>query len=434
MTVTAESKIMTWDSVALKALEDMEAGKSVFLTGRAGTGKSTLLKHFRDTTSKNIAVVAPTGVAAVNIQGQTIHSFFRFSIGVTLDSIKKKSAGARKIFENLDTLVVDEISMVRADLFDCMDRFLRLNGPNPDMPFGGIQLVLVGDMCQLPPVVPPEEREIFEDFYEGPYFFNAMCFRESSLQKIELRTVHRQTDPAFIGLLDAVRDGEVSERQLAAINERVNGYPLDDLPEFCVLLTTRNDMAHRYNDEKILRIEGKAKIFVGEVEGEFPESAFPTTKEITLKVGAQVMLLNNDPVKRWINGDIGRIVGFGEDEENDAIQIQLASGKDVKVGRVTWNKHRYAFNRGLRRIETEVVGSYTQIPLRLSWAVTIHKAQGKTFDQVAIDFGNGTFTSGQAYVALSRCRSLGGISLRRPLQQHHLMLDPRLTEFLGRVK
>lgn len=422
-----------FDEVGRQVLSLMEhSSESLFLTGRAGTGKSTLIKAFRASTRKNVAVVAPTGVAALNVQGQTIHSFFGFRPGITVDQVKRAFAGRRKLFEALDTLIVDEISMVRADLLDCMDEFLRVNRSHPEAPFGGVQLVCVGDPYQLPPVVTTGEEEIFTRHYESPYFFHAEAFGRISMPCFELRKVYRQADEAFIDLLDALRTGEVTDDQLDAINRRVDTFSDLSLPEFCVLLTPTNHAAQVHNNDKLDLLGGHAFTFSGDVSGEFDESHLPTAKTLSFKVGAQVMLLNNDALKRWVNGDVGRILRVEETDGATLIGVRLAEGRDVWVSRNTWEKFRYSYDEKERRIRSEVTGAFTQFPLRLAWAVTIHKSQGKTFDQVVVDFGPGTFAFGQAYVALSRCRSLEGLTLSTPLERRHLIVDPRIHDFMAR--
>lgn len=401
---------------ALRFMED--TNKNIFLTGRAGTGKSTLLQYFRDTTKKNIVVLAPTGVAAVNVKGQTIHSFFGFVPGVTVDNIRKSPAHKKKIYKNIDTLVIDEVSMVRADLLDCVDMFLRLNGPHKDLPFGGIQMIFVGDLYQLPPVVPSDEEEIFETYYKGPYFFNAKVFDNLSLfndlsfYSIELKKIYRQKDREFIEILDAIRKGIADEKHLKIINEKVDQSFSGSLNDFYIHLTSTNHMADAINVERLSQIEKEPHEFKGTIQRDFSKGYLPTNESLILKEGAQIMMLNNDGKKRWINGDVGKITKI----RNDSVFVELSNGRKEVVVPYIWQRVRYFYNISEKRIDSETVGSFTQYPIKLAWAVTIHKGQGKTFDKVIVDFGRGTFAFGQSYVALSRCTSLNGLILKTALE------------------
>jgi len=418
---------------ALHLMED--SNENVFLTGRAGTGKSTLLQYFRDRTKKNIVIVAPTGVAAVNVKGQTIHSFFGFAPGITVDGIRKAHGYKRKIFKNIDTLVIDEISMVRADLLDCIDIYLRLNGPYKDLPFGGIQIIFVGDLYQLPPVVPSDEEEIFETYYTSPYFFNAKVFDNQSLfnkrpfKTIELKKIYRQKDEEFIKILDAIRRGMATEEHLEAINKKVDQEFNGSLEDFYVHLTSTNYMADRINAEKLSQIKKDSREFKGTVQGDFSKGYLPTSENLVLKEGAQIMMLNNDSKKRWVNGDVGKILKI----ENKDIFVELSDGRKEIVVPYVWQKVRYFYNETEEHIDSEVAGSFTQYPIKLAWAVTIHKGQGKTFDKVIVDFGRGTFAFGQSYVALSRCTALDGLVLKTPLEQRHIFTDERINDFMKNI-
>jgi ATP-dependent exoDNAse (exonuclease V) alpha subunit len=402
----------------------------LFLTGRAGTGKSTLLQHFRQTTSKKLVVLAPTGVAAVNVGGQTIHSFFGFRPGITLDNVRSRSRGQNSIYKQLDMIIIDEISMVRADLLDCIEKFLRLNGRYEGQPFGGIQMVFIGDLYQLPPVVPEDEQELFETVYASPYFFDARAYGKASVTRVELTEVYRQRDPIFVEILDALRTGALNGPQRTYLNRQcfrqhaqTEGSPIQ--------LVTTNHMADRINHNYLERLPGKAQLYSGEIRGTFGERQLPAHERLRLRPQARVMLLNNDTEGRWINGDLGYIKTLPDSKRPDqAMTVWLDRGEAIQLLRFKWEVIRFHYNPERNRIESEVMGSFNQYPLRLAWAVTIHKAQGKTFDEVVVDFGRGTFAPGQAYVALSRCTSMAGLVLRRPLEQRHVLTDVRIETFL----
>jgi ATP-dependent DNA helicase PIF1 len=400
--------------------------RNIFLTGRAGTGKSTLLKVFRATTKKSIVALAYTGVAAVNIQGQTIHSFFKFGPSITEGRVRKLRGKEANLYRKLDTIVIDEISMVRADFFDCIEKFLRLNGPFPGRAFGGVQMILIGDPYQLPPIVDDEEEEIFKKHYRSRFFFDAKSYDNSQFEKIELTHVYRQSDRDFIEILDAMRLCETTDAHIAKINERFLGSNPELSDDFRISLVTTNAMANNINGARLARLPGSAKTYRGAVDGGLKEKNFPTEHELILKEGAQVMLLNNDPKKRWINGDLAKVVRLDE----SSVRVLFEDKTFDDIGFYKWETVRFVYDEKENKVESEVVGSFTQIPLRLAWAVTIHKGQGKTFDGAIIDFGTGTFSSGQAYVALSRCRSLRGLTLRSPLKHHHIFIDPRISEFM----
>lgn len=418
---------------ALRFMED--TNENVFLTGRAGTGKSTLLQYFREKTKKNAVVLAPTGVAAVNVKGQTIHSFFGFAPGATVNGIKRAQGYKRSIYKNIETVVIDEVSMVRADLLDCVDIFLRLNGPDKNLPFGGIQMIFVGDLYQLPPVVPSDEENIFKTYYKGPYFFNAKAFDNLSLfnnspfRLIELKKIYRQKDKRFVKILDAIRKGEATDEHLEVINKKVNQAFSGSFDDFYVHLTSTNYMADRINAEKLSQIQKEPFEFKGTIQGDFSKGYLPTSENLVLKEGAQIMMLNNDGKKRWINGDVGKITKI----EDRSVFVELSDGRKEIVAPYVWQRVRYFYNEFEGHIDSEAAGSFTQYPLKLAWAVTIHKGQGKTFDKVIVDFGRGTFASGQSYVALSRCTSLNGLVLKTPLEQRHIFTDRRIKEFMKNV-
>lgn len=415
---------------ALRLME--QTRRHVFVTGRAGTGKSTLLNHFKETTAKRVAVLAPTGVAAINVGGQTIHSFFRFKPDVTPESARKKVRGEDAgIYRKLDAIVIDEVSMVRADLMDCVDAFLRANGPEKDAPFGGLQMIFIGDLYQLPPVVGSAEKMLFKTLYLSPYFFSARVFQGLEMEFVELEKIYRQQDDRFIDVLNAIRNRTVTEEDLELLNTRVDPGFEPPADEYYIHLTSTNDLADRYNEEQLKKLKGRTWTATGLVEGEFGREYLPTAQALKLKKGAQVMLLNNDTWGRWVNGTIGKIMGFVKDPEAGAmVRVRLNDGGTVEVAPFTWEIFRFSLKDG--GLESESVGKFTQFPLRLAFAVTIHKSQGKTFERAIIDVGRGTFAPGQMYVALSRCTRLEGIVLRKPLRRQNILLDWAVVRYLTR--
>ncbi len=418
-------------SAALKLFE--ETKQHVFLTGRAGTGKSTLLQHFRGTTRKRLAVLAPTGVAAVNVQGQTIHSFFGFGPGITTEKARRRATAKKQLYRNLQAIIIDEISMVRADLLDCIDAFLRLNGPRTSEPFGGVQMIFIGDLYQLPPVVQADEEDLFTTHYASPFFFDAKVFQQIPFEVVQLTKVYRQRDADFVDLLDAVRTATLDHQQLAALNAHHNPDLSGIDREQYVGLVTTNAMADRINALHLDRIDQPTYEFTGTVNGTFNRPQLPTDQTLMLKAGARIMMLNNEPRGHWVNGTLGKVSHIDDRDDAISIRVALESGYKGKILPFTWESIRYTFNPRTQQIESEMVGSFTQYPLRLAWGSTIHKAQGKTFDRVVVDLGRGTFAPGQAYVALSRCRSLEGLVLRKPLRPEHVQIDPRVQAFFDRA-
>lgn len=405
----------------------------VFVTGKAGTGKSTLLQYFREHTSKNIVVLAPTGVAAVNVRGQTIHSFFRFRPDITPEGVH--SIRLRKIqktlYKKLDAVVIDEISMVRSDLLDCVDAFLRLHGPDADAPFGGIQMIFFGDLYQLPPVMTRFDRDIFKDVYASPYFFDATAFKKLDFKIIELKKIYRQKDEAFIRLLNNVRDRSISVTDLEVLNRRLNPRFSPGDKDFYVYLTTTNALADGINQERLKELPGESLHLEGALSDGFDVKSLPTHQRLELKTGAQVMLLNNDPGGKWVNGTIGKIFSTAKDHETTGtVRVALSSGLVVEVTPFTWEVFRFFYNKDTEAIDSESAGSFRQYPLKLAWAITIHKSQGKTFSKVVLDIGNGTFAPGQMYVALSRCTDLEGLVLKKPIAKRHILLDDQVVRFM----
>ncbi len=437
---TMAGKDIEFNAQFAKAYDILENGsRNAFITGKAGTGKSTLLQYYRDHTSKNVAVLAPTGVAAVNIKGQTIHSFFRFKPDITpegVNSIKVRRT-QKALYQKIDTIVIDEVSMVRADLLDCVDVFLRLHGRDRMAPFGGIQMVFIGDLYQLPPVVTRAERDIFKDIYPSPYFFDSKVFSginsgEEHPYKvifIELKKIYRQKEEEFIRLLGVIRNRTATEDHLRALNKRCMPHFKPEKDDFYVYLTTTNVMADKINQERLDELAEKSYYYEGTLAGKFESRVLPTHQSLELKVGAQVMLLNNDSGGRWINGSIGKIIDIVEEGEN--VTVELSEGEIVDVTPFQWEMFRFFFNEDTQALESESIGSFKQHPLKSAWAVTIHKSQGKTFDKAIVDIGYGTFAHGQAYVALSRCVSFDGLILKKPILKKHILLDNSVERFMS---
>ncbi len=501
---------------ALRLME--QTRENLFLTGEAGTGKSTLLQFFRYTTQKNVVVLAPTGVAALNVEGQTIHSFCGFGPDITVHKVKKLGPWApkRKLLNKLDAIIIDEISMVRADLLDCVDKFLRMNGPTGTQAFGGIQMIFIGDLYQLPPVSAERpvgqsggpatmsrfggalggEKGFYGDpllsQYASPYFFDALAYKQTKFHHIALKQMYRQKDRVFIDVLNAVRNNAAMQEHLTVLNQRAQTAGAKfTFEKFAIYLTTTNQRARQVNNFFIERLKGELKTFQGRTAGTFEDRELPTDLNLQIKVGAQVMMLNNDRKKRWVNGTMGKIVaiGFGNTDVEQArglpsrmengsvvsspqawedapqgqrgrtleaedqspeltyepispydyrpqssgmvVTVELETGETVDVTPFTWEMHKFVLDKETEKIDIQTTGTFTQYPFKLAWAVTIHKAQGKTFDKVYVDLSTGTFAHGQLYVALSRCRTLEGLFLRRPITPADILLDQRIVQFLN---
>ncbi len=437
LTQTIRTDNLEFDEQFSAAYDLLENNPSpAFVTGKAGTGKSTLLQYFREHTSKNIVVLAPTGVAAVNVRGQTIHSFFRFRPDITpegVHSIRLRKA-QKTIYKKLDAIVIDEISMVRSDLLDCVDAFLRLHGPDETAPFGGVQMIFFGDLYQLPPVMTRFDRDIFRDVYASPYFFDATAFKKLDFKIFELKKIYRQKDEAFIRLLNNVRDKSISVTDLEILNRRLNPGFSPNEKDFYVYLTTTNALADGINQGRLKELPGESLHLEGTLSDGFDVKSLPTHQTLELKTGAQVMLLNNDPAGKWVNGTIGKVFSTAKDHETTGtVRVALASGLIAEVPQFTWEVFRFFYNKDIEAIDSESAGSFRQYPLKLAWAITIHKSQGKTFSKVVLDIGNGTFAPGQMYVALSRCTDLEGIVLKRPIAKRHILLDDQVVDFMARV-
>lgn len=411
----------------LKVQALLEAdSRVVFVTGNAGTGKSTLIRHLRRTLMKDIVVLAPTGVAALNVGGMTVHSFFRFSPKIQ-DPADIEAPDDSTLYEEVDLLVIDEVSILRCDLLDAMDAFLRKARSDPS-PFGGVQILLVGDLFQLPPVVAREEADVLAARgYASPYFFSALSLQDLSLSTVELTSIFRQNDPAFVGLLNRVRVAERVRESVAELNRLCERRPHDGCT---VTLTATNAVADRMNEEELARISSAEHVLEGELEGRFGSSRdrLPSPLGLRLKVGAHVMFTKNDEQRRWVNGTMGIVREIGK----EAVRVEV-DGRTHGVERTSWETYEYTFDTKQGRIVSEPRGKYTQYPLMLAWAVTIHKSQGKTLDHVRIDLGHGAFASGQVYVALSRCRSIEGITLAQPLRQSDIRCDPTIRRFYASV-
>jgi ATP-dependent DNA helicase PIF1 len=393
---------------------------NLFVTGRAGTGKSTLLRGLRDQTGEQMVVLAPTGLAAINVGGQTIHSFFGFPPRLIQgDDIRRSRNG--RLMRKLEFLVIDEVSMVRSDLMWAIDQSLRINRGRPREPFGGVRILMFGDLHQLPPVV--QEGEVaahLEDAHGGPFFFSVPALREGAgTYRLELQQVFRQSDSDLISVLNAIREGDVTRDDLTLLNTRV--HPIRTLSEGepYVILTPTNAAAKRINTAYLDALPGDATRFDAGITGDFNENVQPADQALELKVGAKVMLLRNDPDRRWVNGSVARISKLKPKQ----VWIEIA-GREYEVEPVSWEHRRYAYDQAAEKIVETIAGTFKQFPLRLAWALTIHKAQGLTLDQVYVDLGRGTFAHGQTYVALSRCRTLQGLALARPLTPSDVRFDP----------
>ena len=413
--------------------------QSVFLTGKAGTGKSTFLKYICNHTKKKYVVLAPTGIAAINAGGVTLHSFFKLPFRPMLPDDPDLSLSHGRIFEFFkypkekrkiiaegDLIIIDEISMVRADIIDCVDRILRVYSGNMRLPFGGKQLLFVGDVFQLEPVVPSDQKEILSLFYASPFFFSARVFKDINLVPIELQKVYRQTDSVFINILDRIRNNAARKQELDTLNGRYFPSFEPQNEDMYITLATRRDQVDFINEKKLAELPGEEYVSVGKIEGDFPESSLPTQLNLSIKEQAQVIFIDNDYERRWVNGTIGMVSGI---DENGNVYVLLESGVEHLVEPTSWRNYKYKYNEKEKRIEEEIVGTFEQLPIRLAWAITVHKSQGLTFSRVVVDLTGGVFAGGQTYVALSRCTSLEGLVLKSKISSRDIFIRKEIVEF-----
>lgn len=394
----------------------------IFITGKAGTGKSTLLQALKKTSPKKFVVAAPTGVAALNVGGQTVHSLFKLPAKFVHRSDIKVSKATQKLLSQIEMVIIDEVSMLRADLMDAIDEILQ-EARSSRQAFGGVQMVMFGDLYQLPPIVADRElQQYFKDHYNSYYFFSANVWQNTQLRVHELETIFRQDDGEFKQVLNSLRVGNFNQEAIAVLNSRAN---IPTPTENFITLALTNNTVSEINHRKLAEIKEQSFTYAAEISGDLEPSAFPTEKNLELKAGAQVMFLKNDREKRWVNGTIGEIDYLTD----DAIEVKV-NGEVVVVKKEKWDKIKYSYDSEKQAIKEEVESSFTQFPLRLAWAITVHKSQGQTLDTVVFDIERGAFAHGQTYVALSRCRSLEGLYLRRPIRARDIIVDPQVSQFM----
>ena len=430
-----EESILAWNIIE-------KTNANLFLTGKAGTGKTTFLKRLKELSPKRMIVLAPTGIAAINAGGMTIHSFFQLPFspyvpGTTFGSGEQKryqfSKLKRNIIRSIDLLVIDEISMVRSDLLDAVDSVLRQYRKRHDLPFGGVQLLMIGDLQQLAPVVTPQEEHLLGQHYDTPFFFSSNALKQVGYLTVELKKVYRQQDEQFISLLNQIRENKASEATLQALNQRY-------IPNFVppkegnyIRLTTHNTPAQYINEQQLAALPAQSFSFTAEIEGDFPETSYPADFKLTLKPGAQVMFIKNDPQHRFYNGMIGEVIGVRTDEDGSKITVRSKdSGEEFDLEKMEWTNAKYTLNEKTKEIEETVEGKFMQYPLRLAWAITIHKSQGLTFEHAIIDASH-SFTHGQTYVALSRCKTLEGMVLSEPLSRGAIICSQTVDAFTSQL-
>lgn len=410
-----------------EALDIIEnSNQNIFITGKAGTGKSTFISLIRRSSKKKIAVLSPTGLSAINVKGQTIHSFFHFPPRILSREAVLNFKGNDRAFRDLDVIIIDEVSMVRADMLDAIDIFLREFGRSGTLPFGGTQIILIGDLYQLPPVVTEEEKPVINKLYSTPYFFSSDVFSNNKFKTIEFTHIFRQKDPDFINFLNLVRTGNITSDDLRPLNKNVT----DTLNDKHVTLTTTNRVAQAINDQHLAEIESKLLQFNAYVDGDFPTfgKSLPIELELKLKSGARIMFVKNDKGKQWLNGTLGTVKEV--DEKMIKIKIDDAEGgKVVEVGKEEWENIKYEYDPVTKQVEGRVLGKLIQYPIRLAWAITIHKSQGMTFNNINLDFSKSPFAHGQTYVALSRSRSMKGISLTQEIWPNDVIVDEDINNF-----
>lgn len=430
-----EESILAWNIIE-------KTSANLFLTGKAGTGKTTFLKRLKELSPKRMIVLAPTGIAAINAGGMTIHSFFQLPFspyvpGTTFGSGEQKryqfSKLKRNIIRSIDLLVIDEISMVRSDLLDAIDSVLRQYRKRHDLPFGGVQLLMIGDLQQLAPVVTPQEEHLLGQHYDTPFFFSSNALKQVGYLTVELKKIYRQQDEQFISLLNQIRENKASEATLQALNQRY-------IPNFVppkegnyIRLTTHNAPAQYINEQQLAALPAQSFSFTADIEGDFPETSYPADFKLTLKPGAQVMFIKNDPQHRFYNGMIGEVIGVKTDENGSKIIVRSKdSGEEFELEKMEWTNAKYTLNEKTKEIEETVEGKFMQYPLRLAWAITIHKSQGLTFEHAIIDASH-SFTHGQTYVALSRCKTLEGMVLSEPLSRGAIISSQTVDAFTSQL-
>jgi hypothetical protein len=425
------------DKIAMSLFDEIEsANQSYFITGKAGTGKSTFVHYFTKNSDKEIILLAFTGIASINISGQTIHSFFRFPFKPLLPNdeeipLFRDFWQNYKIIEKAKTIIIDEVSMLRSDILEAIDCSLRKNGGNPNLPFGGKQMIFVGDIFQLPPIYNKDdevEKEVFSKIYKSEYFFDSLVYKSLFLNFFEFKKVHRQSNEHFIHLLNKVRDCSIDENGISLLNARYNPDFSPEINDFVIMLSTNNFIARDENRQRIASLPYTSHYFKAKITGDFKEDKYPTLPILELKKSSQVMFVKNDPIvngRRWVNGTIGKVEFIADDD----IEVKLKDGQIYKISKEVWENRKYQWDKNKGKITSKVIGEFEQFPLKLAWAITIHKSQGLTFDKINLHTGTGAFVNGQLYTALSRCRSLDGINLKRRIKKTDIIEDKRLIDF-----